>query len=701
MSEIRVNQTLHGYDGGHSLLAASEHLPYSSESDLFVLSDLSGSSLVSGFDEYLTGYPLSDVAAYAFARTWYADEMERPGCVWTHTLVISNSDLAVLQDCSVLLKSFRRPTRDAESWAEYEQKLTLNTDPSQLYDNGIGGHYLTEDRTLVETLRGLYEVPEAPVCLPARSSKTHESFVVALWSQQWPRLRRSFRFCTGAMENRTLKGRSFDLQVIPHQTISRFQRDIQNCVIVGEMSQTTAVPDWVRTLTSDLKAGDTELREFFRNFGVDVTAKRSAMQRLCRAFRLLLEEENSFPDRVDALFEIFPSAGEAIRLKLAVLTGVEGEIGGRAIPASPSERMHVLISTTHDASFPKKVFDDANIDILIEKEGVYGTLAYVVSTPHLNSFGESIVRRIAQNFAPSDIESTRATPSVLLLLTSRNPMLATHPELWRALRDHSHQLVDLLAAAHLTSADWDSIIRATIVAEVPNIAEPLVRSVGSVALISVLEVMQSSSCNIPLDWHQQIERHSTAVAEWLRAKPRIADSILRVLTEDLNPYDASVVGIGAGIWDPLLESKSGLAIRTATFLLVLGFQNPAGTPFTMVAEVFGIVHRAAEHNALEQRSWQLLRDILPSLGFFHDWDVCERLRRLLIGKFIMYGWPLYAFVNALHDPDAFDRALYHIASEKHLRPFGRKLVTEARSGVFRLSYTQQSILDKYSRKFGK
>src|SRR5258708_23317122 len=95
----QLNQTLHGYDGGHTLLASSESLAHVTDSALFVLSDLSGDQIVPGFEEYITGYPLQEMGAYAFAKTWYAPEMERPGCVWTHTLIIRGADLAVIENC--------------------------------------------------------------------------------------------------------------------------------------------------------------------------------------------------------------------------------------------------------------------------------------------------------------------------------------------------------------------------------------------------------------------------------------------------------------------------------------------------------------------------------------------------------------------------------------------------------------------------
>ncbi len=96
--------------------------------------------MVSGFEEYVTGYPLIDASFYAFARTWYAPEMERPGCVWTHTLLIGERDLGALDDLTILNRCFRRPTTGERSnWDEYRVPLKLlDTEPESMRPSSRG-----------------------------------------------------------------------------------------------------------------------------------------------------------------------------------------------------------------------------------------------------------------------------------------------------------------------------------------------------------------------------------------------------------------------------------------------------------------------------------------------------------------------------------------------------------------------------------
>jgi hypothetical protein len=101
-----LEQTLHGYDRGHRLLATSTR--FSSEDDRAMLnmSDLSGSRVVDGFFEYITGYMLPSKEFFALAKTWYATEMKRPGCVWTHTLLLPRALLDELRDAEALASLF-------------------------------------------------------------------------------------------------------------------------------------------------------------------------------------------------------------------------------------------------------------------------------------------------------------------------------------------------------------------------------------------------------------------------------------------------------------------------------------------------------------------------------------------------------------------------------------------------------------------
>src|SRR5215213_2341851 len=104
----RLDQALHGYENGHRLLAASAELVSADRRVLARQTDSPDAGRVAGWDALLTGHPLPS-GAFALSMTWPAPEMPRPGCVWTHTLLIDFADIAVIASLSDLDNLFRGP----------------------------------------------------------------------------------------------------------------------------------------------------------------------------------------------------------------------------------------------------------------------------------------------------------------------------------------------------------------------------------------------------------------------------------------------------------------------------------------------------------------------------------------------------------------------------------------------------------------
>lgn len=121
-----IEQTLHGYYKGHGLLASSFIMKPSNDSSLMsTLSDWTGYRDESDEDAYMTFYPLDSGKKYAIAKSWYASEMERPGCVWTHTLIVDLNDIDRNFDFRILTNYFKRPKKNEYEY--YQKKIEIDT----------------------------------------------------------------------------------------------------------------------------------------------------------------------------------------------------------------------------------------------------------------------------------------------------------------------------------------------------------------------------------------------------------------------------------------------------------------------------------------------------------------------------------------------------------------------------------------------
>ena len=147
-----IEQTLYGYNKGHGLLASSFPVRPNNDSSLMsVLSDWTGFRNELGEDSYMTFYPLSNGEKYAFAKTWYADEMERPGCVWTHTLIVDLKDMDRNFDFRVLNDYFRRPQKDEYDF--YQHKIEIDNFETR-YSNVV---FSLKSATIIQyTIKGRF-----------------------------------------------------------------------------------------------------------------------------------------------------------------------------------------------------------------------------------------------------------------------------------------------------------------------------------------------------------------------------------------------------------------------------------------------------------------------------------------------------------------------------------------------------------------
>lgn len=206
--EFYVEQTLHGYSNGHRLLQTSCKLSEQDSKKMMTLSDLSGNEFVGGFEKYFTGYSLAD-NRIVLACTWYAVEMKRPGCVWTHSIIINTKDLlADRMIVPAIINLFRKP--DADSNLEvYNQTLKVKCcDEIKLDSDNL--------KYLIWCIWG----NKAPLVTFDNSSMNLEKELLFLFLTQHDLLEPNFSFCTGSFSLRGYDGNIMQFQIVPHK-ISR------------------------------------------------------------------------------------------------------------------------------------------------------------------------------------------------------------------------------------------------------------------------------------------------------------------------------------------------------------------------------------------------------------------------------------------------------------------------------------------------
>lgn len=637
---LTLHQALHGYADGHRQLANSANLTPRDTKTLLMLSDISGPGARLDEVGYLTGFPLPESGMYALARTWPAPEMSRPGCVWTHTLLIDFAELATIKSLAALSPLFRRP--ELSSYADYGKTLMFLEQRAAVRPTQED---LAWGRRL---LAGLYDQPRSRVVAMRSDSMDNEALVLAVWSQQWPKLRRAFRFCTWTAADRSSEGHLFDLQLLPPMDRSirtRFQGAVDLEALDG------GVGSWLDDAVVDLAEPDIQgLRSFLHRLGGDIVHGREGFWPLCRLHHLVSD------------FETRP---EALGAAVALLEGQFGAgqaRGARAmVAAAGMTRAQEIDHTVLDFLLRNlDLVDAASLEAGADNlgRGIWkldpGRLLPLLECEDAHSI---IPERTLAGLRPDELlDGLRRSPSLMIPVLERRPDVMAQPAFWAL--DGLDSDVALAAVTPLEQLQMP-VLGAIIAARRNDLAPRCVRRFGSLLVLQAVapQVGLNPVGQRLADWIREASYDRYTVAKLLANDSPLSRTFLVALARTLDP-DAVPNEYGLDPWWVGMNQATGpIAANDLVFLSAYLFCRALGGHSRNAAELarlgFETTYRAAERNELPVDVWQALERRLPRTFFWFDWDRCPRLRAAVIDLFVDRGLAPEVFAHLVEDDHLF------------------------------------------------
>jgi hypothetical protein len=654
-NEVTVHQLLHGYDNGHSLISASIQLNPELRRVLLIMSDMSGPSMVKGFEEYITGYPLKEASLYCLAKTWYAPEMKRPGCVWTHTILIGFADLAKLSDPVDLLRLFRRPDRDSRP---HFYGSPINISYSTSLTSGISTLDLSA-MFLRKIISALYSEPSKCVFIKAFDSKQFENLILSIWFQQWPRLRRNFSFCTGAIAPRSIDSVPIDLQVVPVRSAEQMRHGTSIDWLDPEVAYSVNEEDWIDETVQDLNHPST-LRNFLRTFGADIHDEKRAYKLLVEMYCKLKYHRNlNNADVISYLADSFPYMGNASHLKISLL--------GRQVPspnfwAAEHELLFLLATTEQFESFnyEKLQFLERFEEYFARdvKEALH--LVNQLIEGEINPFGQAAIRASARIVDAGHLVQLegKVRRSLTLVFVLLNPVLAYDKRLWQELAMHREIVNSLLNSEARPEIEWQQII--TILIETNSSIDLDVFERRGIDLTAyILGFITNSSKPLSNSWLSYLRNRSKEILLWLNKDNKINDEVILLVASLLNPNSRDVVNNGSRVWVKILSENKIKGRNTNlvlnSFALALAFNKPDKQSLELISYTFQAVYLALMEDQLDDRLWSRIEIHTKSLNFWNDWDKCKKLVHALIDKFPEIKWTKQQAQQVATDSALIDR----------------------------------------------
>jgi len=698
-NKIVLNQSLHGYSEGHRLLQKSFEIPEKYKRTILILSDLSGSNIVDGFEEYITGYPLYNSQIYALAKTWYAYEMERPGCVWTHTLFIHYSDFAKISNFKIFLQFFKRPKNNLEN--EYENEIIVEERDyiSNRNTNNRANSFEYKNEALKKTiLSHLYSY--SSIIIPLNSNKLYEDFILEIWNQQWPNLRVEFCFCTGSLSDRKLNNKLFDLQIIPEYKINLFKKNNEQRGIANKTNLNINHESWVQTAFKDLYSPG-QLRKFLWTYGNDIEKKKAAFVQLIDLYTSI--RNNDINDAfLDKIALSFPAKNEAIELKNEFF----GNQQKNSIRQKEDQILKYLCTTKHDDAFD---VDLLKIDKRTEKFWLNNRnraigLTKLLLQKRINSLGISYLTGVSNVINISDLKSiTKSNPKKIMVFIKLNPSLASSNDIWQGSIDYKRELLEsIISLKKISSKNWTKIITILIKNNVDEIVDELILALGSKVFKIILDLLTTKKIlnqELSYIWKKRLTENQEYILAWLEKKKPIGilelSTISDILRPDLGEFrESKNLDSWFSIDEKLLiKMNSPDRIKLLSFLFSLGLGNNSNKSAKLISISFEPIHDFLSNSTLQYDLWKRIEYYLPTLSFWYDWDKCEQMRRGLLEYFSENDWPTKDFIKSVNNPDTLKLVLNYGKSRLKYKEYINKLKDDLKTQKYDIDNENLAVLN--------
>lgn len=641
IDSIRINYVehiLHGYREGHKLIAGYSKLDELSTAIMARMSDMQPRSLESS-STYISAYPLKKASKYVIARTWPANEMRRPGCVWTHSLLVDYATIAKVDDITNLLNLLRRP-QDSD-FEFYRHSLDV-TDiiPADLPRTEPGTIILSQRaesasiENITEALTTLYDRDESRILLAAHhDERVDEAIVIAVWNQMPPRLRREFVICTAANAQSSMP--EAELYLL-------FSRDSDTLKVQPTSKLPVQVDEAVTLLALDaLHESRTPLRAFLARYIIDCEYPRRSILKLVRiAFNLFTNDIRlGLRSAAIEIVSSFSSPNDCKLLKKDLLTGgfftnANNKLGEDIMPLVVLEVLPLLESLTG--------FDDvATIDsfltlILKHDKMLLDNVVSICGSHNSDTLGALVIQRTAEILPVEVVAGIRANAGAKFWLASWNPELLGHRNFWTFLTSKP-TLEDwkLLNINGKIEQIFFSLVNARMFEQLSELASSMQPSFLVPLLVREISHLDSDT---QLATFSALRSHRleimTAMSSGCSFTPQVLESLAKDIFLQQYPKPRPME------WQALLAVLPNDGIGVSPFLSYILFLTANHADLRSAVDLYSYSFQSL-HDLLSKGHQRELDEIririhldFSPVSYSNEWDLCSRIRGALASHFI-------------------------------------------------------------------
>lgn len=624
-----IHQTLHGYNQGHNLLYSSINLPVEDEDYMKWKSDWTEYVPVVGDDaSYITTYRLPQSHYYVIAKSWYAPEMSRPGCVWTHSFILNFAEISRDFDFRGLLDLFRRPEKRL---AGYDEPLDVD-------------NHETLNLTFALDVFSLKEI----VCLYKNLlQRTHEFFLVENQSLSYQILILSILqylpveaiadlyICSGTSANPTGSNSEMNLAFS-----GSFGRNLHDIIEKDENLLDTFDIGYVY-FANAIKKQDTKVDKILRTFSSDIGSDARKLSTFgYLLYSLETPEGVSYQQILRLISNTFPCKDDGMKIKEAFL----------------SDRV-VELFTTMDAFYLDLCVNDYQNSIDFCEKYPYSTVAQnlsenfekfqfflgkVVNLDSISLYGQQLLQYIANNINVEWQQKLfEGNWSLYLSLLNLNPSWLYNTYWLDASKTRITILLSVFEKIDLSQfGEWSSLMNTILRLDV-QLSYTIINALSTYYPDGVKDCLQYiQKGNICTELCSFLcRKHIPSVISWMKTQHKFSKECVFFITSIVSPTSHDVKSGGSQSWFNMLSAIQELDEEMLyVFLYQLSFNWTDRNALVMLKISFWKLYNLCANDRFSNANINTLASYFAELPPWQWWDNCKKMRKGLVKAMKQVGY---------------------------------------------------------------
>lgn len=628
---MHVDQLLHGYNNGHHLIAGSVSLPLKDADRMSYLSDWSG--YVNPFNKdtsYITLYPLEESQSYVIAKSWYADEMSRPGCVWTHSLVVNLGSLGSKFNFFELLKLFRRPAREGEDFLSYTKPVELKEDNISEDRNRLDGI----DRTRFMFMAAMLLDRKKPIVYAIeKDSEVYIELCMRIIQNMPYGILKGLSICSGSATVRKFGAGFYNLQFVIGKGEMLMEPYPEN---MGKPKADPGFQFWLDAVLT----GRSDIAQMLHRFSEDIGDNSTRFLATMNLLRLLDErikggaDSTTISDVITYLVNGFEEKESGSLLKRSFLSEQVSKL-------FCDERTYILTLATIKEwkSLDYKLIGyHSRVDAYRQArktEDYVGVLVELSKADYLNDEGKTLLSNALEGLSKEEVDVLLNQDWALFksIVTLNNQAFTS--DFWLELPPP--QFVSLFSIFQRDVPKgfnaWEKLYKRllTIDAFVDDIIlGEFVKHIYGYEEMALDQWNARDEIPINKSILGLCMKQPSMVIMWMDGQASINKEIRNAIKQHIMPDNPIVISMGSPAWKGFVDGEINDChdANELVYVYVLAFNWRDLFALGYLRSILPKIYEALSHESFSYASWKQIEKFTGSVPFWRSWDNC---RKVLLG----------------------------------------------------------------------